>query len=205
MGEPRKKRKQYEIPRKHWDKALLEKERKVVDFYGLKNKRELRKIETWLKYKKQNAKGLLALSLEKRMQRQSELMSGLRRIGLISATATLDDVLGLKIEEFLEKRLQTLVLRKGFANTTKQARQFVVHGHIAIAGKRVSTPSYVVPVSEASQIGWYRKPMKIESTAPKRDLKKEFEESSGEIVEGQKAEPQIEEKIAQPQVEKGEK
>src|SRR3989344_4964271 len=140
VGQPRRKRKQYETPRKHWDKQLLEKERKLVDFYGLKNKKELRKLETWLKYKRQIAKGLLALTLEKRMQRQQELMSGLRKIGLVKAEASLDDVLGLKIEELLEKRLQTLVLRRGLANTTKQARQFVVHCHISINGKKVDAP-----------------------------------------------------------------
>ncbi len=179
MGQPVKKRKLYEIPRKHWDKQLLEKERKISDTYGLKNKRELRRVETWLKYKKQSAKSLLALSLEKRKQRQDELMSGLAKVGLVGVEATLDDVLGLKIEEILEKRLQTMVMRKGLANTAKQARQFVVHGHIAINGKRVSAPGYMVPITEGNAIGWYRKPIKTETKEPKKDLKKEFEESAG--------------------------
>lgn len=179
MGEPRKKRKQYETPRKQWDKVLLGKERKLVDFYGLKNKKELRKLETWLKYKRKTAKGLLALPLEKRMQRQAELMSGLGKIGLVKAEASLDDVLGLRIEELLEKRLQTVVLRKGLANTSKQARQFVVHGHIAINGKKVDAPGYMVRVEEVSAVNWYGEPVKFETSEPKKDLKKEFEESAG--------------------------
>src|SRR3989344_1511089 len=114
MGEPRKKRKQYETPRKQWDKRLLEAERKLANPYGL-----------------------------------------------------------------LEKRLQTMVFRKGLANSVKQARQFITHGHIAINGKRVSSPGYIVPVSEAQAIGWYRKPIKIENEKPAKDLKKEFEEAAG--------------------------
>ena len=179
MGEPRKKRKQYETPRKQWDKRLLEAERKLSDTYGLVNKREIRRFMTWLKYKRRQVKSLLALPLDKRAQRQQELISGLRKIGLVEGEASLDDVLGLKIEGLLERRLQTMVFRKGLANTAKQARQFITHGHVAINGKRVSSPGYIVPVSEAGAIGWYRKPIKVETSEPKRDLKKEFEEASG--------------------------
>ncbi|MBI4210197.1 MAG: 30S ribosomal protein S4 [Candidatus Diapherotrites archaeon] len=178
MGQPRKKRKQYETPRRQWDTQLLERERKLSNTYGLTTKRELRRSETWLKYKRKAAKELLALPIEKRTQRQEELMSGLRKIGLVKPDATLDDTLGLRIDELLEKRLQTLVMRKGLALTPKQARQFVVHGHISIAGKKVTAPGYLVPTEEVQQIGWYRKPIKTE-TAPKKDIKKEFEEAAG--------------------------
>ncbi|GAA3238542.1 30S ribosomal protein S4 [Actinocorallia longicatena] len=42
----------------------------------------------------------------------------------------------------LERRLDALVLRAGFARTIYQARQFVVHRHILVNGKRVDRPSY---------------------------------------------------------------
>ena len=113
------------------------------------------------------------------MQREKELMSGLRKIGLVKGEATLDDVLGLKVNEVLEKRLQTLVLRKGMANTSNQARQFIVHGHVAILGKRISAPSYLVPVGEASEIRWANRKILIDEK-PKKDLKKSFEEAKGE-------------------------
>jgi small subunit ribosomal protein S4 len=185
MGDPAKKRKLYKNPRKQWDAQLLERERKLVEFYGLKNKRELRRTETWLRQKKKLARDLLGLPLETRKQRETELMNGLKKIGLVKEGSTIDDVLGLKIEEVLERRLQTYVYRKGFANTTKQARQFIVHGHIAIAGKKISAPSYIVPLTEVETIGWYRKPIKIEAQ-PKKDVKKEFEE----IVKAQENEEQ---------------
>lgn len=44
----------------------------------------------------------------------------------------------------LETRLDNLVYRIGFANTRRQARQLVNHGHITIGGKRVDVPSYLV-------------------------------------------------------------
>jgi len=184
MGDPKKKRKKYDTPRKKWDKQLLVTERKLVDFYGLKNKKELRKHETWLKNKRTIARSLLALPLDKRQQRQSELMSGLKKIDLVQKEATLDDVLSLKVEAVLEKRLQTLTLRKGLANTSNQARQFIVHGHIAIRKHKINAPSYLVPVDEALEIGWFRKPLEL-NTAPakKADLKKEFEESAGKTKE----------------------
>ena len=63
MGDPKKRRKRYETPRKKWDKQLLETEKKLLEFYGLVNKRDLRKHITWLKNKRQIARGLLALPL----------------------------------------------------------------------------------------------------------------------------------------------
>lgn len=211
MGDPKKKRKKYDTPRKKWDKQLLETERKQVDFYGLKNKKDLRKHETWLRRKRQIARSLLALDLEKRKKREEELMNGLARIGLVKGGASLDEVLSLKIEELLERRLQTMVMRKGLANTSTQARQFITHGHIAIAGKKIDSPSYLVPVDRASDINWYSKKIKIDEVKPKVDLKKEFEKSAGiesteEVVIGKTIDgnPKPDEKVATEGEKKGE-
>jgi len=204
MGDPKKKRKKYKTPRKKWDKQLLEKEKKLVDFYGLKNKKELRKHETWLKNKKQIARDLLALPLDKRITREKELMSGIKKIGLVNDQATLDDVLGLKVEELLEKRLQTIVMRKGLANTSKQARQFIVHGHISLIGKRLDAPSYLVPVEKLNEINWYGKVIKIEDEKPKKDLKKEFEQAAGiEKSEEPEGKKEVKEEKVKVSVEKG--
>lgn len=46
----------------------------------------------------------------------------------------------------LEKRLDNLVYRIGFANSIRQARQMVSHGHVLVDGKRIDIPSYEVPV-----------------------------------------------------------
>lgn len=51
---------------------------------------------------------------------------------------------GDNLVELLETRLDALVLRAGFARTTAQARQFVVHRHILVDGKIVDRPSFKV-------------------------------------------------------------
>ena len=51
---------------------------------------------------------------------------------------------GENLVEILEHRLDALVLRAGFARTTAQARQMVVHRHIQIDGKIVDRPSFRV-------------------------------------------------------------
>ena len=42
----------------------------------------------------------------------------------------------------LERRLDNVVFRMGFANTRREARQLVNHGHFTVNGKRVNIPSY---------------------------------------------------------------
>ncbi len=44
----------------------------------------------------------------------------------------------------LESRLDNVIYRAGFANTRRQARQLVVHGHFLVNGKKVNIPSYRV-------------------------------------------------------------
>jgi small subunit ribosomal protein S4 len=50
--------------------------------------------------------------------------------------------------QLLERRLDSVVFRAGFAPTIPAARQLVSHGHIRIAGKRVDIPSYLVEPGE---------------------------------------------------------
>lgn len=55
---------------------------------------------------------------------------------------------GAKFLELLERRLDNVVYRLGFATSRAQARQWVNHGHFAVNGKRVSIPSYRVRPGE---------------------------------------------------------
>lgn len=52
----------------------------------------------------------------------------------------------------LERRLDNVVFRLGFANTRREARQLVNHGHFTVNGKRVNIPSYQVKVNDAVAI-----------------------------------------------------
>ena len=55
-----------------------------------------------------------------------------------------DGLTGENLVELLEMRLDALVLRAGFARTTAQARQLVVHRHILVDGQLVDRPSFRV-------------------------------------------------------------
>jgi small subunit ribosomal protein S4 len=180
MGDPKRKRKQYTKPFRPWDKTRLDEERELKKKYGLRNKRELWRIEEFLRKKRKNARTLLALEPEERAHREHELLGSLRKYGVLGSTAGLDDVLALTSETFLERRLETVVMRKGLANTAKQARQFVVHGHISINGQKVSAPSYLVLASEEDKLGYFKKVLQIKpKIVEKKDVKKEFEEAAG--------------------------
>ncbi len=50
--------------------------------------------------------------------------------------------------QFLERRLDNVVFRLGFALSRREARQLVSHGHIAVNGKKVDIPSYLVKAGE---------------------------------------------------------
>ncbi len=54
------------------------------------------------------------------------------------------DLTGQALLSLLERRLDNVVFRMGWARTRPQARQFVSHGHILVDGKRVNIPSYLV-------------------------------------------------------------
>ncbi len=62
-------------------------------------------------------------------------------------------VTGYELLRLLETRLDSLVLRLGFAQTMRQARQLVSHGHIMVDGKRVDVPSYDVRVGQRIEAG----------------------------------------------------
>lgn len=63
-----------------------------------------------------------------------------------------DGVTGLILVEYLERRLENVVYRLGFAKTRRQARQIVSHGHIAVNGRRVNIASYRVKVGDVISV-----------------------------------------------------
>ena len=54
--------------------------------------------------------------------------------------------------QLLERRLDNVVYRLGFAKTRRQARQLVSHGHILVNGKKVTIPSYRVDVGDIIEV-----------------------------------------------------
>lgn len=61
-------------------------------------------------------------------------------------------VTGVKLLELMERRLDNVVFRLGFATSRSQARQWVRHGHVKVAGRRVDIPSFSVKAGDLIQI-----------------------------------------------------
>jgi len=97
-------------------------------------------------------------------QMSEDILNRLKRYGILSAEADLDNILALDTKSFLDRRLQTQVYRQGFANSLKQARQFITHGHITVGDKKITIPSYLVTKDEELTIGYYvNSPMQKEN------------------------------------------
>lgn len=69
-------------------------------------------------------------------------------VGYVRMAKKSHDQTGHALVKILERRLDNLVYRIGFANSIRQARQMVVHGHILVNGKKVNIPSYIVDVGD---------------------------------------------------------
>jgi small subunit ribosomal protein S4 len=154
MGDPRRQRKKHETPRFPWRTDVLQSELKLIGQYGLRNKRELWRHKTTLSRFRELARSLLGLPAEQRQRIEKQLLDRLNRLGILAETAVLDDVLDLAIEDLLERRLQTMVFSKGMAKSVYQARQLITHGHIAIDGRRVPSPSYIVLKDDEAKLAY---------------------------------------------------
>ena len=61
-------------------------------------------------------------------------------------------VTGLNLLQLLERRLDNVVFRLGFAASRSQARQLVRHGHFLVNGKKVDIPSYSVKIGDEIEL-----------------------------------------------------
>lgn len=184
MGDPVRKSKKFEKPKRLWDKARIEAEKSLRVEYGLKNARELWRIQTILRRIRRETRRLLSGKGAGTEERASKLLSRVKKLFLQKPDASLDDLLSLNVKDLLNRRLQSIVVRKGFAKTMKQARQFITHGHVGVCGKKVSAPSYLVSFDEESQIEWFKNPISTESVAPVEEVKEaKSEAASKEKVE----------------------
>jgi len=158
MGQPKFSRRKYESPTHPWQAMRIKEENEIQRKFGLKNKREIWKIQSYLREARRQARDLQARLRTKDEQAAKEakrLIERLARIGLLSQNSTIDDVLALEIESLLNRRLQTLTYMKGLARTVDQARQLIKHGHISVKGRKVTVPGYLVRVDEVDQIAYH--------------------------------------------------
>ncbi|MFQ6087446.1 MAG: 30S ribosomal protein S4 [Candidatus Methanofastidiosia archaeon] len=152
MGDPKKHRKKYETPSHPWQKERIERERELMKKYGLKNKKELWKAESKLRRYRRLARRLLGTHTKQTEIQKRELLSKLERLGILKREKTLDSILGLSVEDILDRRLQSIVFKKGLGRTVKQARQMIVHGNIRIGDRRMRTPGLLVDVEREKVI-----------------------------------------------------
>jgi small subunit ribosomal protein S4 len=74
---------------------------------------------------------------------------------------------------FLEKRLDNVILRSGLAQTRRQARQIVAHGHVKVNGKKMKVPSYQVKLGDE---------VTLKDSSKEKTLFAEFAENFKEIT-----------------------
>ncbi len=167
MGDPRRQKKKYVVPKKPYDTDRFEQELDFIGRFGLRNKRELWRHSTELSNYRRQARNLLALPPSEREQVEKELVGKLTRFGVLEESV-LDKVLDLTLENVLERRLQTIVFRKGMAASMHHARQLVAHGHIALDSARVTTPARLMTVGETDRLTYTNKSALNDQSHPAR-------------------------------------
>lgn len=135
------------VPRRPFVKARLDYEMKLAGEYGLRNKREIYRVAFTLAKIRKSARQLLTLPERdpRRLFEGNALIRRLIRIGVLDADKNkLDHVLSLKIEDFLERRLQTQVFKLGLAKSIHHARVLIKQRHIRVGKQLVDVPSFIV-------------------------------------------------------------
>ncbi|MAF36249.1 30S ribosomal protein S4 [archaeon] len=138
----------FERPKHPWERERIETERSLLNEFGLKNKKELWRSQTELRSFMRQAKRLVAQRTVQSKKEEKDLLLKLHKLGLLPKTATLEDVLGITVDELLNRRLQTMVHKRMLSHSVKQARQMIVHGHILVNSKKITIPSYHISVNE---------------------------------------------------------
>ncbi|KAI3361091.1 hypothetical protein L3Q82_013290, partial [Scortum barcoo] len=161
-------RKTYVTPRRPFEKSRLDQELKLIGEYGLRNKREVWRVKFTLAKIRKAARELLTLDEKdpKRLFEGNALLRRLVRIGVLDeGKMKLDYILGLKVEDFLERRLQTQVFKLGLAKSIHHARVLIRQRHIrglfskialhclhSVRKQVVNIPSFVVRLDSQKHI-----------------------------------------------------
>ncbi|KFO36497.1 tRNA-splicing endonuclease subunit Sen34 [Fukomys damarensis] len=148
-------RKTYVTPRRPFEKSRLDQELKLIGEYGLRNKREVWRVKFTLAKIRKAARELLTLDEKdpRRLFEGNALLRRLVRIGVLDeGKMKLDYILGLKIEDFLERRLQTQVFKLGLAKSIHHARVLIRQRHIRVRKQVVNIPSFIVRLDSQKHI-----------------------------------------------------
>lgn len=138
MGDIKRKSKLYSRPKKLFESTRIESENAIQKKYGLKNKTEIWKASAKVSTFRNRAKKLISDNGKD----SEDFFRRLQNLGLEVQTTA--DVLGLTVENVLDRRLQTFVYKKGLATTPLQARQLITHKNVVVDGRIVNIPSFNV-------------------------------------------------------------
>lgn len=142
----KRKHKQYSRPKRPFDKTRIEEEAKIKKDFGLKNKKEIWKAEAKIKVMREKAKKLISANKET----QQALFDKLKKMGLNANS--IGEILALDKKDYLNRRLQTILVKKELTTTMRAARQLITHKKVLVDGKAVNSPSYIVPVKLENKI-----------------------------------------------------
>merc|ERR1712226_69572 len=150
----------YATPRRPFEKERLDQELKLIGQFGLRNKREVWRVKLTLAKIRKAARELLTLEEKdpRRLFEGNALLRRLVRVGVLDeGKMKLDYVLGLRIEDFMERRLQTQVFKLGLAKSIHHARVLIRQRHIRVRKQVVNVPSYVVRLDSQKHIDFAHK------------------------------------------------
>lgn len=136
----KRKHTRYSRPKRPFDKERIDEEAGIKKEFGLKNKKEIWRAEARIKSMREKAKKLISADSEE----QKALFAKLKKMGF--DVNSIADVLSLDKKDYLNRRLQTIVVKKKIAKTQKSARQLITHRKILVGEKVVSSPSHIVPI-----------------------------------------------------------
>jgi small subunit ribosomal protein S4 len=142
----KRKHKKYSRPKRPFEKVRIEEEKEIIKNFGLKNKKEIWKAEAKVKSMREKAKKLISAKPEE----QKLLFNKLNKLGI--KVDSISSILSLNKEDYLKRRLQTVLVTKKIASTPKEARQLIVHKKVLVNGEIVSVPSYIVPLELENKI-----------------------------------------------------
>lgn len=136
----------------------MDSELKLVGEYGLRNKKEVWRVQLSLSKIRASARILLTLPEKdpRRIIQGKSLIKRLKKYGILEENQeTLDHILSLKIQDFLERRLQTIVFKKGLAKSIHHSRILIKQRHISVEDKLVDIPSFLVRLKSQQKIKFF--------------------------------------------------
>ena len=140
------KSKLFNRPRKTYDSVRIKSEHQLAKKYGLKSMREIWKADFAISGIRNRAKKLITADVEQ----QEKFIEMQKKKGFKVESIT--DILALNKEDYLKRRLQSILVEKKLCRTPGQARQVIVHKQVTIDGEITDAPSHLTTLEDENKI-----------------------------------------------------